>query len=371
MIAPPAAAPAAPAAAPAAGGQPPAAPAAADAGPISDKLVVYAFAEFQSEDGRILPGAFLGEFLVDSVQGNSIKLRPTDPLSPSQMSTISSGAAATWALFELMPLDSHEAYATRGSEKSQEQLFGRMDEAELAKLFQIDPALMQNAEGVFPNGTETDPNIRRAALLRSYLLDGTRTADPLPPEFEWILVEFTKEYKEEVDSKDKGIATEGGFYDFEGRTVDARIKRSDESTVTFRPGDRQVFWKVPAEDLIAKDVAKLIERYYVRPLNDYQFAFREIRERAVTARQGIDLYTRENAIIDATNKQGQEQIAFRQNERQLLDKDFAQFTKEKDVITAEVARLEKELEDVNSKIKETFKMIQEQHAQMIAAASGN
>ncbi len=339
----------------------------ADAGPIPDKLVVYAFAETKNEEGRIVPGTYLGQFMIDSVQGDAIKLRPTDTLTEYQSAAISGGGAASWTVFELMPLDSHTAFASKGSEANEKQLFGRMDQAELSKLFPADPAALESTTGIFPNGVELDTNIRKAALLRSYLADGQPTSEPLPPELEWILVEFTKEHTIEVDSKDSRIATEGGFFDLSGRTVDARLKRDEgEASITFRPGDREVFWKLPAEELISQDVAKLIDRFYVRPLNDYQLGFREIRERAIKARQGIDLYTHENAVIEATNKEGQEQIAVRQTERQALDKDLAQFTKESTFITDEVGRLESELASVNAKIKETYKIIQTEHARLIA-----
>ena len=128
---------------------------------------------------------------------------------------------------------------------------------------------------------------------------------------------------------------------------------------------------MPAEALVAQEDAKLIDRYYVRPLNDYQFVFREIRERVVRARQGIDLYTYENKVVDDTNKEGQEQIAFRQAERQQLDKDFAQFTKESTFIAGEAERLETDLASVNDRVKETYRLIQEQHAKLIAASKGN
>jgi cell division protein FtsB len=368
LLAPPnnAAAPAAPAAP----GVAPAAP-PADGGSIPVELVVYAFAETKSEDGRIVPGTYLGQFIVESVQGDALKLRPTEELTEYQNATISGGGAATWTVFELMPLDSHTAFASKGSEQNEKQLFGRMDPAELGTLFPADPAVLESTAGIFPNGFELDPNIRQAALLRAYLADGQPTSEPLPPELEWILVEFTKEHKIEVDSKDTRIATEGGFFDLSGRTVDARLKRDEgDATITFRPGDHEVFWKLPAEDLIAQDVAKLIDRYYVRPLNDYKLGFREIRERAIKARQGIELYTHENAVIAATNQEGQEQIAFRQAEKRALDKDVAQFTKESTFITSEVERLESELASINAKIKETYRTIQSEHARLISASKG-
>ncbi len=339
-------------------------------GPLPEGIVVYAFAEIQMEDGRVVAGPYIGQFMVGRVQGQAAALLPQETPTETQVNLLRSGEAAVWSLFELMPIDSHKAFVAEGSQPSDEWLFGRMDLESVAKLLQIDPASVEMTEGMFPNGTETDPNFRKASLLRSYMMDGSRTTEPLPPEFEWIKVEFTAEQKIDVESKESRVATEGGFFDLSGRTVDARLKQGfDQGVVTYRPGDRAALPKQAAEDLISQGVARLIDRYFVRPLNDYQLGFRELKARIFKAGKDIELYTQEVAKVDATNRKGQEQIALRQAERQKLDLDLAQFTRELEMITAENERLSSEIQAVNDQIRETRSQILKEHAKLIATSN--
>ncbi len=193
---------------------------------LDEQLVVYAFGEGRDASGRMVPNAYLGEFIVDQSVGLDAKLKPTVELLPIQKDYIVKGNAPQWTIFELMPLDSHEVFAAEGSQSTETEYFGRMDEQQITQLLGA--------------GQENNPAVQ--ALIQSYLQDGAEAKPNIPDENLWILVEFTKDYVIEVDSKEKRNATEGGFFDTIGRTVDERLKRGGElAEVKYAPGDKRLF----------------------------------------------------------------------------------------------------------------------------------
>ena len=90
--------------------EPAADPNAPPAGPIMGVgSIVYGFAENTiRESGYMLPVFYLGEFRVTQAAGDSMTLVPTRPLDPPQLQAANN--APRWALYELMPVDSHEAF---------------------------------------------------------------------------------------------------------------------------------------------------------------------------------------------------------------------------------------------------------------------
>jgi hypothetical protein len=334
-------------------------------GDLPAELLVYAFGERPGADGKSVASVYLGEFFVAESQGGNAVLRPLQPLLPQQIAAASSGQFPTWSVFELMPLDSHDAFAVIGSKRSNEAEFGRMDPEAISQLFGIPLDLVERYEKD-PSSFKDGPELRKAQLLRSYLRDGTRAPENEIAENVWLRIEFLKEHTIDVDSKEERNASDGGYFDSSGRTVDARLKRpSDKGPVPFTAGQQVVFAKKPAEELIASGVAKLIEPIFVRPVNDYIVGFREARSRQIRAIQDADLVRREIAQGEATNKLGQEQIVNRQAERQLLDADLAQYTKERDVIAAEAARLEAKVAEVKSELSRLYRSSQEQYDRLV------
>ncbi len=97
-----------------------AAPVAATSESLPANLVVYAFAEEINEAGYPKPVFYLGEFVVTQSQAGQVSLRPTLPLSDTQLQRIQSGKDASWMLYELLPIDSHHAFAAEGSQPSAE-----------------------------------------------------------------------------------------------------------------------------------------------------------------------------------------------------------------------------------------------------------
>ncbi|MFM7975235.1 MAG: hypothetical protein ACKO8U_09205, partial [Pirellula sp.] len=340
----------------------PAAPAApaTDVG-LAAQTIVHVFGE-SAEPRGLLPTIYLGEFVVTDANGGNIKIKPTGTLTPEQIAAIGSGQFQTWSIYELMPLDSHDAFAAEGSKSDENSIFGRMDLTELSTLLKIDPALA-TAE---PTGLKIQEAIK-ARALQSYLNDGSRPPEGTPPEQVYVRVEFLKDYTIEVDAQEQRNATEGGFYDLSGRSVDARLKRGEEGAkVSFKQGDKIVFDSTTANDLGKQDVIKVVAPVFVRPLNDYEYAFREVRRQITAALQDAVLIQRELAEMQKSQGIADNQVRLGQEERSKLDKDFAQYKKELDVISSEASRLQEESQTTRSEISATFKQIQALRDQIVA-----
>jgi hypothetical protein len=260
-----------------------------------------------------------------------------------------------------MPLDSHDAFAAEGSKSEDTAIFGRMDLNEIANLLSIDPALA-TAE---PSGLSVKEAIK-ARVLQSYLNDGARPPEGTPPEQVYVQVEFLKDYTIEVDAQEQRNATEGGFYDLSGRSVDARLKRGEDGAkVSFKQGDRIVFDSATTNDLGKQDIIKIVTPVFVRSLNDYEYAFREVRRQITAALQDAVLIQRELAEMQKSQGIADNQVRLGQDERSKLDKDFAQYKKELDVIGAEATRLGETVQTTRSEISATFKQIQALRDQIV------
>jgi hypothetical protein len=261
-----------------------------------------------------------------------------------------------------MPLDSHSAFAAEGSKEDENAVFGRMDRDALSRLLGIDPSLA--------DAEPTTLNVRdaiKARVLQSYLNDGGRPPEGTPSDQVAIRVQFLKDHTIEVDAQEQRNATEGGFFDLSGRSVDARLKRGEDGAkVPFKTGDLMVFDSSTAEDLIKQGIAKSIAPVFVRALNDYEYAFREVRRQITSALQDARLIERELAEMQKSQGVAEAQVRMRQQERIKLDKDLAQYKKELDVITEESERLEKVLVATRKELSDMFQQIQTMRDQIVA-----
>jgi len=269
-----------------------------------------------------------------------------------------------------MPLDSHEAFAAEGSEPSADELFGRMDPDAISQLLRTGKEALDANPPLVVAG-KVDFNLRKGSVLRSYLLDGQQAPDGTPPEATWVLLQFTKEHTIDVDSKEQRSSTDGGYYDLSGRSVDARLKRGgEEAEVKFKPGDKRVFGFDAAQDLIRLGVAEAVKSIYVRPLNNYEYAFRDSRQRTIEAIQQLTVLTREKGLLDDTNQKGQAQLTAKQVERRKLDLDLTQVQKEQAVILAESQRLQAELDALSTSIASSYQKLKDLHSTMVSVQSG-
>ena len=250
---------------------------------IPEGLVVYGLAEAIDQQTQIaVPTFYLGEFKVTSSTPDQIKLAPTTPLEEVQRQAIDDGKARQWSVYELLPLDGHSPFIAEGSAPSEENWLGRVDEELVKRLL----------------GKQVSPE-----TLQSYLDDGRRSTPDDPPLSRWIKVEFLKNHTEDVDSTDQRGALDGGFFDASGRAVDARLQRADKKPASFKKGQTILIQEIGSEEWLDDGIVKLLDRYYLRPLNDYRFILRHIRLRlSELANRTDELNVQKGQLQEAIDK---------------------------------------------------------------------
>jgi hypothetical protein len=182
-----------------------------------------------------------------------------------------------------------------------------------------------------------------------------------------LRVEFLAEHTVDVDdTKSERKATDGGYFDFSGRAVDSRLKRKDgKGEVVFAKGQQAVIAAKPAKALIDQNIAKLIDPIFVRPIHDYTLGFKEKREQISQAEQDVAMVTRAIDQTKATNARLQEQVVFRQAERQLLDKDKGQYDKELAVINQEANRVAQAVQDMKTELSRLYRVSQQHYERLV------
>ncbi len=314
------------------------------------ELVVYAFAENVGEDGLPRPEFYLGEFKILQSQAGQVTLAPTLPLQSFQTEYIASGSADSWMLYELMPVDSHDAFAAEGSEATPEAIFGRMDPETIGKLFADVPT---------ENGLQQ-------AIIDSYVRDGARASADDELAAVWVQVNMLRDHEIDVDSGGVASATET-YYDISGRSIDSRLKREDGPKVTLTEkmnNELIVLKEQVAQELIAAGKAELVQRIYVRPLNDYEEAFNRNIVRAEELKERITLVQRETTEIGKANELGNEMITFRQVENQKLTNDLQGIQQEVGVLNNSLTEANKQLDSLKKQLSQMYRTIQARRNQV-------
>jgi hypothetical protein len=153
-----------------------------------------------------------------------------------------------------------------------------------------------------------------------------------------------------------------------GRSIDKRLKRPGENNtnVKFVAGDQLDLLSVNAEALIADGTAKVIKRYYVRQLNDYDDVFRIIDRKNFEVGERIAYFQRESKVLEDALAISNLQRQARQIEIENLKKERDQYGKELEVVNSEVTRLTDLLQQTRSKLSELFRTNQGLYQQILA-----
>jgi hypothetical protein len=344
--------------APATGNTPaPATPANTDAGLAKDS-VVYLFGENKLAMG-LVPTVYLGEFSVVDAKDSSITLRPTAPPTPIQVRAFQ--GSETCAVYEVLPIDSHTVFAAEGSKADEENgAFGRMDKAGIEELFAtVEAQLPPPAD---PKAAEA----RKAKTLQSYLLDGSPAPDQTLPEMLAYRVKFLKDHTVDVDAKGTRAANDGGFFDREGRAVDLKLKlESENGTATFKKDETLLLEAAAAKELEAQGIVSVEAKIFVRPLNDYEFAFREMRRMTTKAKQDLLLVSRELDEITQTFKVVSEQEILRAEEGKKLTLDKTQYEKELEVISNVGNELAQQIDQTKAGLSQLYGRMVSLHSQLV------
>lgn len=311
-----------------------AAPAAAAAPPkleIPEGLVLYAFAEGLI-DNQMLPVFYLGEFKATAVAGDTLTLTPTRPLMQAAQQAISSGQAGSWTLYELPPTDSHDPFLAAGAKRADDLLFGNVDAEAIQQLL----------------------GSLRPETVRSYLETGRRAVDGDPINAIWSKIEFTQDTEIVVDNPEQRSAIDGGFFDGSGQAVDARLQRPEGESVKFKAGDQLVVKAEAAQDFIQRGVAKQIDNYFVRPLNDYGFALNSVPERIEQLSQKLSVLNREMGLLTQVNAQTDQVQLTAQQEQVQLEAERDQMLVEGKALDEYTAKIDERLSTARKRLSELY-----------------
>jgi len=332
---------------------PGAAAAAIDSGLAVDS-VVYLFGEELEPNGMgLIPKIYLGEFVVTEVKELMLTMRPTTPLTKAQETAFT--GSETWTVFELMPLDSHTAFAAAGSSSEEGAEFGRMDEKMIAKDF-------ETPFNAIPE--ELKAKITQK-IMQAYVNDGARAPDETPPEALWYRVKFVKDYTVDVDAKGGRSPLEGGYHDTQGNMTDARLKRDSDAPAVIKTGTSHIFDEGTANQLSSEGFVERGATVFVRPLNDYAFAFRETRRMEIKAKQDTMLVTRENKEMERSTKVTNEQELYGEEVATKLRLDKAQYEKEVEVIARVSSDLETQISDKKVELSQLYGSIHALHDRLV------
>jgi hypothetical protein len=289
--------------------------------PLADKeTVVYGFAEFVDPETQIaIPGVYLGDYRVVSSTDTQIVVAPTSPLTPAQEQGVNQ--SQQWSLYEMLPLDSHEVFLELTSSPTEDNLLGTVDRE----------AVTRHLE-----------NRVRPETLAAYMEDGRRLLDKDPPLSRWMKVELLTPYQLDVDNPGVPSAViDRGFFDGNGRALDARLKRpaSAGPVIDFKKGDILVLSEEAGETLIKEGVCKLLDRFYLRPLNDYRFILRRVQLEIADLKSRIEELNFENEVLQRTLDVNNGIFVKEQDRKDKLEKDEKQFIIERQSIAKHVDTL--------------------------------
>ena len=331
--------------------------AAATPNQIDESSILYAFLEVDAGASIKVPDNYLGEFQATSVSPTSVTLKPTDPrmLLPSQLQAITSsaGGAVTWALHEIMPIDSHVIYANDPNKEvaltavENQNIFGDMNTELIQVLYSPDKWIPEFRANLKLN-QQGEQVIRQylTNLMNSIGRDGGRpntgSGGVDPEDNIYVKVQFEQDYKVDVDSDTGQGALTSDYYDSLGRAVVDRLRRSEleflaeeERTkeLSFKQGDFAVFHKEKADELIEQNIVKPIEPRFVRKLIDFTYEFRKMLDRRTKIFQDVQRLQGEIASTKAAELKSAKQRDYRKAERDKLLVDKQKFIGEKDRVT--------------------------------------
>ncbi len=305
---------------------------------IAAKTVLYVFAEKESKDGWKVPGYYLGEFSVDEATDTDVTISAMLPLDPDQVQRIQQGGA-TWALYEVMPVDSHEAFA-------------QMDDKEKRMVGMSKEALAEYLPNVF-----NWPADQYDKFLDSFARFNRDTTEKDPPDDTWVLVKFLKKHAIQVDSDspESLLSGEARYFDSSGRALEARLRHGEDGNVTFEVGDTGIFDLDTADTLIADGVCEKVKPVYRRQLHDYPRFFRQTYLRLRELDESILRQRRDTEILVGLKVNTEGQAAARTAERDKLAADLKSFQAELAEVTAQTQALDAEWEKARLRLSELYR----------------
>ena len=305
---------------------------------IAQQMLLYVFAEQESPDGWKVPGHYLGEYSVEEVTDTEVTIRSLLPLDPDQIERIQKGGA-TWALYEVMPVDSHEVFAEW--DEAERRLVG-LSKDKLAEYF--------------PNSFNW-PAEQYDKFLEAYARFNREVTEEDSPEDTWVLLKFLRQHTIPVDSDTPQSLLEGEarYFDSSGRALEARLRRGDDGNVNFEVGDSGFFDLDTANGLIDEGIGEKVRLVYRRQLHDYARFFRETYFRHRELDESILRQRRDTEILVELKNNVEAQAAAKQAEIDKLSSDLVGFRTELKEITVYTQALTAEWENSRGRLSELYR----------------
>ncbi|HEV7281559.1 MAG TPA: hypothetical protein VGN57_15260 [Pirellulaceae bacterium] len=371
-----------------------AAAAAPVVGTLPQNMIVYLFKEATTPQGWKLPYFYLGEWRVTESTGTSVTLETTGPLDGAQVRQLNeatdlNGQPATWAVFEMMPVDNRELLSDPEYMAGPIQQQFPLNEDALRRIL---PKALYGPTLTDQQYSETIAELSQQLTI-DYLHDGESVAkiketypnfDPDPSTL-YVNVKFLKEKTFEVDAEEGTNPVDRPAYNVEGQAV---VPNLSQGPVIFKVGDTAVFPQALAQELaqsgdIQIDAAASAITYR-RPLRDYGFLFSDtlffldqIEESiAQTQQKKIELQNALTSLAGDSDAGGTGgQIGLRNAERTRLQQDLAAVNKELEIVTARRNELQAKVAEKralmstlyrsNNQLVEELRRIQREQAERI------
>ncbi len=310
---------------------------------IAANSVVYVFREapvtIPAAGEVVVPASYIGEFQVTNADDRNVTLQPTMPLDGQQQQLVAN-RPASWALYEMMPLDNHRVF-------SDEDIIDQpLDDTEKPIFGEMNGEMLRTVFSLILGAAPQDPLITE--LVTDYIRDGSVADEQVvntEPENIWVKLEFQKPHSERVDSNNLDSGLSGNYFDPDGYAEITRLRRGGEAE--FQVNDIGVFPyshevdKQLVDRLVADGIATIVGRpYYVRNLRDYEEDFHDIQDKFIKRNEDIRRAQRD---IDALQKSIQKvaaQSEYRQGEKAKLEQDQGKILIDKEKVTELVASLD-------------------------------
>lgn len=273
---------------------------------IEPKTILYVFDDAAAKDN----GHLLGEFEATAVAGQQVTLTPVLPLRPTQLQRLNAKRNGPLVLYDVMPADSHEAFA-------------ELDEAARSAAF---------------------PSSVPAAVKQEYAKDqNAPAADEKQTDRIWRRVKALKDFdvtRGQGKDKETQHVTQGTELLLDPKSAQERIAAGEVEPV--------------AEN----------DKVYMRPLRDYAHLYRDLNVQ-------IDGLLRTTAEVDdrlATIAEAQRKvekdIAYRNDEIAALKQDLGRFQGELDIMRKHVAALEQRIDETDRARRQMFASNQQLESQL-------
>jgi hypothetical protein len=208
----------------------------------------------------------------------------------------------------------------------------------------------------------------------AYLKDGM-PADPNdPPERVWRLVQFKKPFPTEEPAAPVAAAPQQPA---DEPAVDAEIATDEPAAPRvrrFRPGDTALFDPETAKDLVevkmvadyaaSKPEEGIYSHVYMRRLNDYPTAFRDIRSQLLATNLKRSELDRQLQEIQNSIQLASQTAQIRQQEAAKLTSDLQKFTAETEIVQKHHDALDEQLKALRAQVEGLKQSIQSRASEL-------